>query len=176
MARPLGPARAAVWSAAVAALLAAGCARRSESHYARVQLSRQAVMDGLTGKGAKLELKTYPQGSAYAVTMTGLTVTDEMLEQLPALGNITELNLSKSTVTDAHMDQINKVSGLWLLRLDLSHTAVTDAGFEKLTGAFLTNLNLAGTKVTPAAVDRFKKKRLTEPGIMDAFRKPAVQL
>ena len=47
------------------------------------------------------------------------------------------------------------------VRLDLSNTAVTDAGLEKLVNVpLLLNLRLAGTRVTPAGVERFKTQHL----------------
>ena len=47
-----------------------------------------------------------------------------------------------------------------LVKFDLSHTAVTDAGLDKLVNVILlTDLNLVGSKVTPAGVERLKKRR-----------------
>ncbi len=174
----LSRARAAARAAALLALLAAGCTQRSESDFARVEQVRGNALDALKGRGAKFETKTYPQGTAYSVNMSGLTVTDEMLDQLLMVGYITELDLSKSVLTDAQMERVSKIGGLYLLKLDLSRTAVTDAGFEKFMGkmGFLMNLNLSGTKVTPAAVERFRKQRADDPNIMPQFRRPTIQL
>ena len=58
---------------------------------------------------------------------------------------------------------------LLCLNIDLSNTAITDAGFQKLeTLRFLNNLNLTGTKVSRAAVDAFKKKRAGDTNVPKA--------
>jgi hypothetical protein len=166
------------WCVVAAALLfVSACSpNRSESNFAKVQQTLDGSIAALKSKGAKLEVKTYPQGSAYSVKLSSLPVDDEVLDHVMMLGYITELDLSKSTITDAQMEKLNKISGFWLMKLDLSNTAITDAGFEKLTLAFISNLNLTGTKVTPAAVERFKKKRAEDGTIMQMFKKPTIQL
>ena len=63
------------------------------------------------------------------------------------------------------------------MKVDLSHTAITDAGLEKLTNmALLRDLNLSGTKVTPAAIQSFKEARQNDPKIMALFKNPTVRL
>jgi hypothetical protein len=174
----LGPDRATACFATLAVILAAGCTQRHESDFARVEQARGGALEALKARGAKFESKTYPQGTAWSINMSGLTVTDEMLDQLMMVGNITELNLSKSTVTDVHMEGVSKIGGKFLMKLDLSQTAVTDAGFEQFMGkmGLLTNLNLTGTKVTPAAVERFKAMRLSQPTLLEQSRRPTIQL
>jgi hypothetical protein len=93
--------------------------------------------------------------------MHGLTVTDDLLRQVKELGNVAELDLSRSTITDDHLGLMHEL-GLHtlLVKLNLGNTAVTDAGLQKLDGCiFLSELNLTGTNVTAGAVDRFKKSR-----------------
>jgi hypothetical protein len=122
--------------------------------------------EGLRAQGAKLQEKQYSVGTGWVVDLRGLTVTDEMLRQVKSIGNIAELDLSKTGVTDDHLKLMHEI-GLHVLlaRLDLSHNqAVTDAGLEHLDGCiFLMELNLTGTKVTPAAADRFKRNRAADP-------------
>src|SRR5262249_59111150 len=100
------------------------------------------------------------------------------LKQVKKLGNIGELNLSKSTLSDDHMALFQELGlGTLVNKLDLSHTAVSDAGFEKLDNLrLLGELNLTGTKVTPAAVERFRQKRQSDARILPAFRNPKIQL
>jgi hypothetical protein len=165
--------------AVLAALLAcAGCGPRDGlSDYERMKQGQQSAADTLTGQGAKIKQVDYAQGSAWTVDLSGLTITDDLLKQVKQLGRITELNLSKSTVTDDQLGLIDQL-GLdpLLLKLDLSGTGVTDAGFEKLHNlALLSELNLAGTKVTPAAVERFKKNRQTDPKVPAMFRNPKIR-
>jgi hypothetical protein len=144
----------------------------------RMRAAQQNVAESLASQGAKAEEKTFPQGKAWSVSLRGLTVTDEMLSEVKKLGNITELDLSKSTVTDDQLGVVTSV-GLTplLLKLDLSNTAITDAGLEKLDNLrLLTQMDLSGTKVTPAAVERFKEKRRTDSRIPGLFRNPTIRL
>jgi hypothetical protein len=150
----------------LALLLAAGCGGSGgPSDYEKLMQERQSASGGLAAAGAKVHEKQYPVGRAFVVELPGATVTDDLLRQVKALGNVAELDLSKSTVTDAHLATMHDI-GLHLLlaRLNLSNTAVTDAGLEKLDGCvFLMDLNLSGTKVTKEAVERFKKARQSDP-------------
>jgi hypothetical protein len=92
--------------------------------------------------------------------LSGAQITDDTFQKLKELQQVTELDLSESSIADGQMDQLNEVAST-LIRLDLSKTAVTDVGLEKLTNLNgCLNLNLAGTKVTPARVEQFKKERL----------------
>jgi hypothetical protein len=141
-------------------------------------LALQNAADSLRGQGAKVEARHYSIGEAWAVNLSGKPISDETLRDVKRVGNISELDLSKSTLTDAQMALAQEL-GLFTLvtKLDLSHTAVTDAGFEKMDNLrFLSQLNLAGTKITPAAVERFKQKRLTDDRIPKQFRNPTIQL
>jgi hypothetical protein len=171
----LGRARGAVLAAVLAL---AGCGPRDGlSDYERMKQGQQNAGDSLTAQGAKLQQKDYPQGSAWAVNLGGMTITDDLLKQVKQLGRVTELDLNKSTVTDAHLALINELGlGTLLLKLDLSHTAVTDAGFEKLENlVLLTDLNLTGTKVTHAAVERFKKNRQTDNRVPPFAKNPKIR-
>ena len=150
-------------------LLAAlpGCKRDGLSDYQRELNKKEDAANALRAQGAKVELKEHPKipryGSAYAVSLSGAQITDDMFQKLKDLQRVSELDLSKSSITDDQMDKLNEVVPM-LLKLDLSNTAVTDAGLEKLTNLnFCYNLNLAGAKVTPAGVARFKQQRLARP-------------
>jgi hypothetical protein len=178
--------RNVTWAGALAAVLvAAGCQRNGGvSDYERYQQARQEaeqskqdLASSLKGQGIKLEKKRYPQGEAWAVDLKGANVTDDLLTQLSKLGYISEVNLSKSTVTDAHLAKMNDLRLLaYCLKLDLSQTAVTDAGLDALTNTLggLSDLNLAGTKVTPAAADRLKKRRQADARVPAPFKNTKV--
>jgi hypothetical protein len=131
------------------------------------QLSVEAAKDAadaLSSQGGRVKEMHYPQGNAWAVNLSGLTLTNKLLEDVQALGKITELDLSKSTVTDDQLDFMSKL-GLtaMLLKLDLSNTGVSDAGLEKLENMMLlTQLNLVGTKCTAAGVEKFKRHRASQ--------------
>jgi hypothetical protein len=152
---------------AVAGFAPTGCGGPGgPSDFDRMVEIQKGAADTLATSGAKLKEKQYPPfGSGWAVDMRGLAVPDNLLRQLKQVGNIVELDLSKTNVTDDHLRVMHEIDLHALLgRLDLSGTAVTDAALDHLDGClFLTQLNLTGTKVTPAAVERFKKKRMTDP-------------
>src|SRR5262249_34875951 len=125
--------RAARVAVVAAALALAGCGQGGLSHYEKAKLREQSLVERLQSQGAKLKEMQYPQGNAWSVNLSELTITDDMLRQVQQLGNITELDLSKSTITDEQLGLVNELHlTTLLLKLDLSRTAVTDAGFEKL--------------------------------------------
>jgi hypothetical protein len=125
---------------------------------------RNEVLNSLQEQQAKITTKNYaPYGNGYVVDLSGARLTDETFAKLKELQRVTELDLSKSSITDAQMDKVNEIA-LVLLRLDLSNTAVTDAGLAKLTKLNrCLNLKLAGTKVTKEAVERFKEQHAKRP-------------
>ena len=129
--------------------------------------SKQATATSLASSGAKVQEKQYPIGKGYVVDLRGLTITDDLLREVKKLGNIAELDLSRSTITDDHLKLMHELGLHTLLaKLDLSHTAVTSAGLDHLAGCiFLSELNLSGTKITPAAVSQFKKAREADPKV-----------
>ena len=160
-------------------LLQSGCGPKDGlSDYDRMKKGQQDAGASLKEMGAKLTEVHRPQGDSWSVSLSGLQITDDLLSRIKKVGRITELDLSKSTVTDDQLARINEVEiGSLLVRLDLSGTAVTDAGLDKLTNlVVLSSLNLTGTKVTPAGVERFKKKRQDDPKIMGLFKSPTIRL
>ena len=79
-------------------------------------------------------------------------VTDKEVSALtPLAGNISELDLSDTKITDQALDTLSKFPRLaWL---NLSSTAVTDAGIAQLKGLpQLSWLNLHSTNVSDAAL------------------------
>jgi len=172
--------RTVVGAGIVAAAVAlTGCGKHETmSEFEREKLAEQDLNESLTAQGAKLKSMRYPIGTAWSVNLSGLTITDDMLRQVRKLGPVSEMNLSKSTVTDDQLGLMQELQLTMLLnKLDLSNTAVSDAGIDKLDGMkFLAEMNLVGTKVTPAAVDRFKKKQRTDPRVIARFKNPTVRL
>jgi hypothetical protein len=171
--------------ALAAALAVTGCQRGGGlSDYERMQQAKQEaeqakqdVVSSLKEQGIKLEKRRYPQGEAWVVDLKGANVTDDLLTQLSKLVYVSELNLSKSTITDAHLTKMNELKLLrYCLKLDLSQTAVTDTGLDSLTFTLggLSDLYLAGTKVTPAAVERLKKRRQDDQYVPKAFKNTRV--
>jgi hypothetical protein len=147
------------------------------SYYEKEKALRDVPTEALKAQGAKFVLKQYFGGhSAWSIDLQGLTITNEMLEHLKMVGQLTELNLSKSTISDEQLALINQrpTSG-FLLVLDLSKTGITDAGLDKLNDlGWLQTLVLKDTKVTPTGVARFKKNRTDDPKIQQGFKNPKV--
>ena len=125
---------------------------------------KEGAATSLASSGAKFEEKQYPVGKGWVVNLSRLTISDELLRDVKRLGNIAELDMSRSTVTDDHLRLMHELELHNLLaKLDLSNTAVTNAALEQLDGCiFLSELNLTGTKVTRGAVEQFKKARQSD--------------
>lgn len=132
----------------------------------KVQAQKDAA-EVLSKKGGKVKEMNYAIGKASAVNLSGLTITDELMQGLKDLGNISEMDLSNSTVTDDDLGKMTKLNLMtFLTKLDLSNTAVTDAGLDKLENmVFLMQLNLTGSKCTKVGADRFKRNRETQKNI-----------
>jgi hypothetical protein len=140
------------------------------SDYQREENKREQRVSSLRDQGATISTKDYPPyGRGYVVNLSGAQVTPAAFQTLKDLNKqggrqgIAELDLSKSSIGDDLMDQLNEIAH-FLVKLDLSNTAVTDAGLQKLTNLNVCfNLNLAGTQVTPEGVSSFKNERLNRP-------------
>jgi hypothetical protein len=157
-------------------LTGAGCGFGGPSYYEKQKAIYDRSIDFLKDRGAKCTPRRYPEGTAWLIDMQGLTLTDEVLEHLKRVGYITELNLSRSNISDGQLATINNraVSG-FLLKLDLSKTAITDAGLDHLTDlGLLSTLLLTDTKVTADGIARFKKKRADDPRIAPPFKTPKI--
>jgi hypothetical protein len=139
-----------------------GCKRYERTSYQQEQEKKEEAMNSLREQGATITTKTYPSiGNGYVIDLKGAQITDQTFQNMKELKRVTELDLSKSSLTDDQMDQLNDVAYA-CTSLDLSNTAVTDAGLEKLTNLKVCiYLNLSRTKVTRAAVQRFEKEHST---------------
>ena len=110
-------------------------ARDGKSDFDRMMESKQAASDSLASSGAKFQEKQYPIGRGWVVNLHGLTISDNLLRDVKRLGNVAELDMSKSTVTDDHIRLMHELGlHVVLAKLDLSHTAVTDAALDHLSG------------------------------------------
>lgn len=137
-----------------------GCRRGAPSNaYQQEEQNKDEAMNRLREQGATITPKNYPAlGNGYAVELKGAQINDQTFQSLKALKRVTELDLSKSSLNDDLMDQLNEVAS-FIGRLNLSDTAVTDAGLAKLTNLDICLfLNLTGTKVTPEAAKRFEQE------------------
>lgn len=147
-----------------------GCKGDGLSDYQREENKREERLSSLSNQGATISTKDYPPyGRGYVVNLSGAQITSATFQTLKDLNKqggrrgIAELGLSKSSISDDQMDQLNEVAH-FLVKLDLSNTTVTDAGLQKLTNLNVCfHLNLAGTQVTSDGVSRFKNERLNRP-------------
>jgi hypothetical protein len=159
---PFRDRREVSWFGALLLLAALpGCKGDGLSELQRAMKKEQDCANALRQQGGTVEEKKYPPfGEGYVVNLSGAQITDDTFKNLACLKRVAELNLGRSSITDAQMGQLNDVP-CYLVRLDLSHTAVTDAGLDKMNHLYvLLYLNLAGTRITPEAVKRLQERRL----------------
>src|SRR5205085_9812899 len=117
-------------------LAASGCKGDGLSDYEREQKKKEAAASAIESAGGKVTTKHYDFGPGRAgdgkvVDLHGANVSDDIFANMKLIGPVAELDLSGSTVTDGQLAKLNeKDVGTLLVRLDLSNTAVTDAGLE----------------------------------------------
>lgn len=84
--------------------------------------------------------------------LAGDKIKNDHLAPLKDIPNLTDLDLSKTGISDEGLAHISGLKNL--TRLNLNNTAVTDAGLAHLAGLTnLTYLNLYGTSVTDKGVE-----------------------
>jgi hypothetical protein len=143
----------------VTAISLAGCGYEPSAYQEKQQRLENAAT-ALTTKGGSLVEKKYPQGQAWVVDLSKVTIDDEVLNALKSLGRVSELNLSGSTITDDQFVSLAKPETMgFTFKLDISDTAISDRGFLAAAPlALLSNINVKGSKVTDAGVAEFKQK------------------
>jgi hypothetical protein len=143
-----------------------GCGNNSGlSHIEQVKLNRQLAADALKAKGATAAEHRYPQGDAWIVDLSGHDVDKETLRHLQSLGQIAELDLSRSTVGDPQIQELAALqSSGTLIKLNLSETQVSDAGLLALAKLHLLfEINVKGSKVTAGGIESYRKQRPKHP-------------
>jgi Leucine-rich repeat (LRR) protein len=147
--------------------LLAGCGPNSGSAptYEQRVAAQEGAAAALNAKG-KVEQKKYPPGMGNAVTLKGATITDADIKSLREINNLTELDLSGSTVTDIQIAQLvdpdptGRRPAAQLFRIDLSETNITDDGLKELAALdILSEINLKNSQVTNAGIEEFQKLR-----------------
>ena len=164
-------------------VIGTGCSNYSgPSEYEQKKQAKQSFMDEVAAQGGRAEEKLFTKygksGKAWSIDLSGATVNDDMIESMTALGHVAELNLSKSSITDEQLIRFDERElGRLVLKLDLSHTAITDAALAELDNFYvLEHLILKGAKVTPQGVERFKKAQQSNPKVLAPFKNPKVEL
>jgi len=143
-------------------LAAAGCNKGAGlSEVERAQKPKDDAKAAIERMGGVVTVFHHRLGDGWSVNLSGAQISDELFDHLKTMGRVADLDLSRSTVTDDQVARLGEPGvGNLITKLDLSHTAVTDSGLEKLTGlGVLAQLKLVGTKVTPQGAERFKSER-----------------
>jgi len=135
------------------------------SHLEQMKKAQQEAAESIKEKGGKADEKSYPQGEAWAVDLSGMAIDDDVIDYLLKLSRVTELNLSKSTITDAQIASlVTEVPMHTLIKLDVSNTEISDAGLLELPKLQLIyEINVKGSKITPAGLEQYKKARPKHP-------------
>ncbi|MBA3311830.1 MAG: hypothetical protein H0T47_00865 [Planctomycetaceae bacterium] len=130
------------------------------SHYQQTREGFENASAGIIAKGGSALEKNYPQGNAWLVDLSKVAIDDEVVEHVKSLGRITELNLSGSTVNDEQLASLATTGVLgYLIKLDVSDTAITDRGLVATAPlVLLSDVNAKGSKVTDAGIAEFKTK------------------
>lgn len=164
--------------AALLSVTGCGGSQSGVSEFEQMQAAKANSMEGLKANGAKAVEKTYPQGTAWSIDLSGQTITPETFEALKNVGHISELNFSGSTLADEHAGLLNdeNVRGV-LIKLDVSKTAFSDAGLVQLKDAnFLLELIVTGSKVTQAGISKFIQDRQSNPNVQPFAKNVKVTL
>lgn len=154
------------------ACVCAGCGpSASSTEYVDLQKALKSSEERLNAAG-KVERKTYPPGTAWALNLQGATIDDQVIEDITTLDRVSELILSGSTITDEQMQTLLQSDKTGYLNvLDISNTGVTDAGLEGLEGKkYLQKINIQGSQVTEEFLTSVNGKRNGNSEIRPMFR------
>ena len=136
---------------------------------------------GGTAKKTTVSLGGFPS-PGWQVDLVGGNFTDTLIDQMSEFGAtepLLSLNFSKSKLTNAQLAKLDASKALQkCVELDLSETAISDEGLDKVSNAFsLDALNLKGSAATRAAATRLGQRKISNPQTPAPFRKqPTVQI
>ena len=158
-----------------------GCGAYSgPSEYERFKQKQDGFSGVIAAVGgtAKKEGKTMHgfQMTGWLIDLTDAEISDKLIGQIIEAGQsdaVFQLNFSNSDITD---DQLAKLDAGKVLQktvdLNLSHTAITDAGLDRLSNFYcLSVLNLKGTAATKEGAKRLGDKKIANPETPLPFRK-----
>jgi hypothetical protein len=156
----------------ICCIAAPGCNRSGGlSEFERAQKKKDDAAGAIRAMGGEVTTVNYPAyGDGWAVKLRAAQITDDVFKHMKTLKRVSELDLSKSNITDAQLARLSEQDvGNMIVKLDLSQTAITDAGVDNLKLPLLTQFTVTGTKISDAAVDRLKQSRASDPRL-PAFR------
>lgn len=163
-------------AAVLLSFIVSGCGPSApEDEYAQLQQLLKASEERLGAIG-KTERKSYPIGSAWSLNLEGATVDQQVIQDIISLDRVSELSLSGSTITDEQLQVVLQASNTGYLNvLDVSNTAITDAGLAGLAGKrYLQKLNIQGAQVSDAFTSSLDSERSSNAEVGDGFKKVEV--
>lgn len=115
----------------------------------------------ITVSGAEAPGKNVPAekiARLHRIDLNSRPVTDEHLEEMPALQQLQHLGLYRTQITDRGIEHLKKIGKL--TELELSYTNITEAGLAQLVlFKDLKKLFLHGTGLSKEAIQDFQRKR-----------------
>ncbi len=120
--------------------------------------------------------------SGWLIQLPGADVSDELISQIIEHTRdqaVFQLNFSGSKITDAQLVALDAGKVLQkTVELDLSNTAITDSGLDKLQRLYcLSELKLKGTSASKSAATRLGDRKIASPITPAPFKKqPNVDL
>ncbi len=156
------------------------------SEYDKFKQSQQSFIDQIAAAGgtASKEGKSLHgfQMTGWLIDLTNAQLTDKMIDTLIEVAKedpVFQLNLSKSNITNEQLAKLDAGKVLQkMVDLDLSNTAITDAGLDQLSNLHcLMDLNLKGTAATSAGAKRLGDRKISHVSTPAPFKKqPKVKI
>ncbi|MFN9974548.1 MAG: hypothetical protein ACK58T_32120 [Phycisphaerae bacterium] len=156
------------------------------SEYEQYQKKRMGFVETIQSLGGKAEYGEKSMHgfrmSGWLIQLPGADVSDELISQIIEHTRdqaVFQLNFSGSKITDAQLVALDAGKVLQkTVELDLSNTAITDAGLDKLQRLYcLSELKLKGTSASKSAATRLGDRKIASPITPAPFKKqPNVDL
>ena len=162
--------------------LCCGCSGlfRGESEYEQQKKKEQGfagLVEAAGGSAIKEGriLKGFT-GVGWFVNLEGAEISSQLLDALVTAVEkdpVYELVLSGSTITDEQLAILDAGKVLQkVIVLDLSKTAITDAGLDKLKNHYvISDLKLSGSQATTAGAKRLGDRQIASPQTPQPFKK-----
>ena len=151
-----------------------------ESEYRQLQNQRKGMAEVIQEAGGSAILEAHTlhgfKAHGWMVDLSGAEMTDDIVETVLEMARhkpVLQLNLSGSTVTNEQLAQFDEGKVLQkVVILDLSDTAITDAGLDGLSNHYIIGeLNLKGSQATAAAAERLGDRQIASPQTPQPFKK-----